>query len=99
MSTPATTVVVTLDQPITRGDTSIDALTLRKPQAPELRGLKLTALLEMEVTALYLLIPRIAMPPITQAEAEALDPADLTTCAVEIAGFFTPAKLRVASLT
>ena len=48
---------VTLDSPITRGKTTIDSLTLRKPQSGELRGLQLVELLNMDVGTLIKLLP------------------------------------------
>ena len=49
LSTGATPVVegvevVTLDYPIKRGDTEVKEITLRKPMAGQLRGVKLTEL-------------------------------------------------------
>ncbi len=85
---------ITLETPIERGDTSIATLRLRKPGSGELRGLSLTALLGMEVSAIIQLLPRITVPPITEVEAEALDPADLTACALEVADFLLPAARK-----
>ncbi|MDN5506947.1 MAG: phage tail assembly protein, partial [Comamonas sp.] len=43
--------VVTLDYPIKRGDTEVKEITLRKPMAGQLRGVKLTELLSLDVGA------------------------------------------------
>ena len=43
---------VTLDTPIRRGTTSIDSITLRKPNSGELRGVSLVELLQMDVGSL-----------------------------------------------
>lgn len=86
---------VTLDESIVRGDTRIDQLKLRRPGAGELRGLSLAELTTLKTDAMYDLLPRITVPPITQAEAEALDPADLFQCSLEIAGFFMPVSMTL----
>jgi hypothetical protein len=78
---------IPLDAPIARGDTTIDSLQLRRPKSGELRGLTMQALGEGDVGALIKLLPRIAMPTITEAEAANLDPADLTELTIVITGF------------
>lgn len=85
---------ITLETPIERGEQTIATLQLRKPESGELRGLSLTSLLGMEVDGIIKLLPRITVPPITEAEAEALDLADLTACALEVADFLLPASRK-----
>lgn len=92
------TATVTLDEPIVRGEQSVATLVLRRPAAGELRGLSLAELTSLKADALYDLLPRITVPPITQAEAEALDLADLFQCSIEVAGFFLPASMRPDAL-
>jgi hypothetical protein len=81
---------ITLDTPIKRGETEITSINLRKPAAGELRGLNLTDLLQMDVIAVTRVLPRISDPTLTEAEVSALDPADFTTLASEVAGFLLP---------
>ena len=79
---------IVLEQPIKRGEkTTITEITLRKPAAGELRGLKLTDLLNGDVNATIRLVPRISQPTLTEQEASALDIADLLMCADTVAGF------------
>ncbi|PKA72397.1 tail assembly chaperone E/41/14-like protein [Pseudomonas baetica] len=78
---------VTLDTPITRGKTTIDTLTLRKPQSGELRGVQLIELLNMDVATLIKILPRITSPSITAPEAAGMDPADLLACGSKISAF------------
>ena len=90
MSDPQTRVItdlITLDQPIKRGDTEIKALQLRKPQSGELRGLSLVDLGQLDVNALHKVLPRITIPSITEAEARGLDPADLLELGAEVGNF------------
>ena len=85
--------VVTLDTPIQRGETTITEINVRKPQSGELRGLNLTDILQMDVNALTKLLPRITNPALTEAEASALDPADLMQLGQEVASFLVPKKM------
>ena len=89
---------VTLETPIVRGDTSVATLQLRKPASGELRGLSLAEITTLKTDALIELLPRITIPNLTGAEVEALDPADLFQCAIEVAGFFLPAGMMPDAL-
>jgi hypothetical protein len=90
-----TQVRVPLSTPISReGGNDITELTLQKPMAGQLRGMKLGELLSMDVNSLMTLLPRIAQPSITQDEMGALDPADLVTIGAEVMGFFDNPTVR-----
>lgn len=82
--------VITLDTPIKRGTTEIATLTLRKPTAGELRGVQLGQLLQLDVNALRIVLPRVTLPTLTQPEVDALDPADLVKLGTEVASFLLP---------
>ncbi len=56
---------VILESPIQRGEQTITAITLRRPRAGELRGVKLMDLLQMDVAALHVVLPRITSPMLT----------------------------------
>lgn len=79
---------ITLDEPITRGDTLIEKITLRKPHSPELRGLTLENLLTTDVATIEKLLPRISDPILIDEEVAQIDPADLTEIGGAIRGFF-----------
>ena len=83
-------VIVTLEAPVIRGEQTIETIELRRPQAGELRGLSLSDLLNMEVTAVIKLTPRISLPALLEQEVAALEPQDLVSIAAEIAGFLLP---------
>jgi hypothetical protein len=80
---------VQLSKPIERSAGNITELTLRKPNTGELRGLKLMDLLQMDVNALGVLLPRIAQPTITKADIDALDPVDTTALGLAVIGFLS----------
>lgn len=83
---------VELDTPIRRGDTLITIVDLRKPSSGELRGIALADLLQMDVSALMKLLPRIST--LTQSDVQALDPADLTAMAAKVTGFLLQKQTR-----
>lgn len=78
---------VILDTPIRRGTTSIDSITLRKPNSGELRGVSLADLLQMDVNSLIKVLPRISSPTLTTIEITSMDPADLVALSGKITGF------------
>ncbi|QIE87025.1 phage tail assembly protein [Pseudomonas nitroreducens] len=90
--------VVVLDTPIKRGASEIDRITLRKPQSGELRGLQMAVLLQMDVASLIKLLPRISSPSVTEAEAAAMDPADLLACGAKVSDFLLQKQVRAAYL-
>jgi len=90
---------VELEQPVVRGEQKIETLTLRKPEAGELRGVSMIDLIKMETTAVLKVLPRITMPNLTDPECAALCPADLFACAVEISDFFMTRQDRAALST
>lgn len=85
---------ITLDYPIQRGEQVIAAIKLRKPNAGELRGIKLVELLQIDVSAVAALLPRITEPTLTAADVNKLDPADLVAIGTLAAGFFVPKAQR-----
>ena len=78
---------ITLDTPIKRGEQTIDTITLRKPNSGELRGLNLTDLLQMDVTSLHRVLPRISIPMLTEADVSNMDIKHLMQCGAKVAGF------------
>lgn len=87
---------ITLEKPIARGEQTIPAITLRKPDAGALRGIVLSDLLRMEAGAVADLLPRITEPPLLPFEVARMDAADLMACAVEISNFLLPRSLKPA---
>lgn len=66
--TEKTESIVILDTPVQRGATSIREVVLRKPQSGALRGLRLQAVMEMDVASMMTIIPRISSPELTPQE-------------------------------
>lgn len=79
--------IVNLDTPIVRGKSYFTRLTLRKPNAGELRGIHLAELLNLDVSSLIKVLPRISSPALTAVEAAAMDPADLFAVGTKVVGF------------
>ena len=90
---------ITLDTPIKRGETTITEITLNKPASGALRGVALVPLLQMDVNALALVLPRISTPTLTAQEILALDPADLLQLSTEVTNFLLPKSALADSPT
>jgi hypothetical protein len=92
---------LTLDTPIVRGKQTITEITLRKPQSGELRGVSLSDLVSLDVSALSKVLPRISSPTLTEHDVAQLDPADLVQLGGIFAGFLMPkaVKANMASLS
>lgn len=88
-----TTKTLTLDTPIKRGEAEIKEITLSKPNAGALRGASLRSLLDMDVSAIMTVLPRITEPPLLDAEIMRMDPADLLQAGAVVAGFLLPKQL------
>ena len=86
---------VILDSPIQRGETTIETLQLRKPRSGELRGLSLVDLGQLKVDSLTKVLPRITVPPLTEAEVGNMEPADLLACGAEIGSFLLQRSQRM----
>jgi hypothetical protein len=87
---------ITLDVPIKRGTTTIYEITLRKPNAGELRGLSLQRLHQADADEILKLLPRITSPSLTPPECAQLDPADLSEAGGIIISFLLKKSLRDA---
>ena len=85
----------TLDTPIKRGEQEITEITLRKPASGELRGVNLTDLIQLDVTALARVLPRISAPTLTEQDVNRMDPADLFKLGTQVAGFLLPKPEKV----
>ena len=85
---------VILDTPIRRGTSTIDSITLRKPNSGELRGVSLAELLQMDVNSLIKVLPRISTPTLTVVEVSAMDPADLFALSSKVSGFLLQKSMK-----
>lgn len=85
---------VILDTPIRRGTTSINSITLRKPNSGELRGVSLAELLQMDVNSLVKVVPRICSPTLTAIEVTSMDPADLFALGTKVSGFLLQKSMK-----
>jgi hypothetical protein len=85
---------VTLLKPLKRDDEEVKSVTLREPIGGDLRGLKITDILQMDVTAMTKLLPRVTSPALAPDEVGQLCPADLLSLAGGVVSFFvSPAQL------
>lgn len=91
---------VTLSTPVVIDGKETSFIDIRKPKAGELRGLKLSDILQMDCTAMMALLPRITTPPLDAAQLGELDLADFTTMSVKTVSFFAkPGQLEQMKLS
>ncbi len=90
---------VPLNEPIVRGEQQIVQVTVRKPHAPDLLGLSMRDIMDLDTATMLQLLPRITSPALIDAELAMMDPADLLALSVEASGFFLPKSVRPASRT
>lgn len=86
--------VVTLENPIKRGEQVVSAITLIKPNAGTLRGVSLAAVANSEVDALIKVLPRMTAPMLTEQEVATLELPDLVALAGKVVGFLSPNSAR-----
>lgn len=86
--------VVTLENPIKRGDQVINTIALMKPNAGTLRGVSLAAVANSEVDALIKVLPRMTSPSLTEQEVAALELPDLVALAGQVVGFLSPSSAQ-----
>ncbi|MGG7448775.1 phage tail assembly protein [Kosakonia oryzendophytica] len=86
--------VVTLENPIKRGDQVVNTITLMKPNAGTLRGVSLAAVANSEVDALIKVLPRMTAPSLTEQEVAALELPDLVALAGQVVGFLSPSSAQ-----
>lgn len=84
------TSIVTLNHPLTRGDQTITAVTVRKPNSGALRGVSILELVRMQTESVMTILPRVTEPALIEAEVNELDPSDLLQFGIEVAGFLLP---------
>lgn len=72
-------------------------ITVRKPGSGELRGLTLTALIQLDYAALEALAPRITTPILHKPHVAAMDPADIMQFGTEVMDFLLPKSAKAAA--
>lgn len=81
------TKIITLTNPITRGENQITEITVNKPTVPALKGLKMFDVLQMDVDALQVLLARVTTPVLHKSDFVTMEVADFTELAAAAVGF------------
>ena len=79
--------VITLTNPLVRGENKITEITVNKPTVPALKGLKMFDVLQMDVDALQVLLPRVTSPVLHKADFATMEVADFTELTTAAVGF------------
>ncbi|CAM3293992.1 conserved hypothetical protein [Xenorhabdus nematophila ATCC 19061] len=85
---------VTLEEPIARSTSTISEVIVRKPNSGALRGVRLQALMEMDVDSIMLVLPRITAPALTKNDLLLMSPGDLINLSVEVVNFLLPKSVK-----
>ncbi|MDE9483532.1 phage tail assembly protein [Xenorhabdus bovienii] len=92
--TPPEQATVTLEEPIARGGAAITDIIVRKPNSGALRGVRLQALMEMDVDSVMLVLPRITAPALTKNDLLLMSPGDLINLSIEVVNFLLPKSVK-----
>ncbi|WME30291.1 phage tail assembly protein [Klebsiella pneumoniae] len=82
--------VVTLENPVKRGEQIIDQITVIKPNAGTLRGVSSGGRWSSDVDALIKVLPRMTCPALTEQDVVSMPLPDLMPLAAEVIGFLSP---------
>ena len=82
--------IITLDEPIKRGDTVVETVQVRKPNSGECRGLAIADIGTGDIDAYCTLLPRITSPALTKQEVSELDLADMVQFVKKVSDFLVP---------
>lgn len=89
------TKTVKLNAPITiEGKEPVESVEIRKPFSGEMRGLKFTNILEMDVDTMFELLPRISN--LSARDCLNIDPVDYAPLFTAVAGFFVTVDSQTA---
>lgn len=94
-TTNSNQITVKLDEPISRGDTLITEVVVRKPNTGALRGARLVALMDMDVDSALLVLPRVTMPALTKTDLLMMNPGDMLNLTKELVIFLLPKSATV----
>lgn len=90
---------LTASEPIEIGSQIVTSLHVREPTIFDLRDLRLTDVLQMEMNAMCTLLPRVTKPEISSAQLSQLAPYDFVSLCARVVLFFaseTPDKTNEA---
>lgn len=90
--------VIYLDKPLKMGSMEITQLDIRKPNVMALQGVKITDLIQGDVTAICTVIPRVSSPTLTKAQINQLEPSDLAQIGAALMLFLQPSSVRASIL-
>lgn len=85
--------------PIPYGAGELAELTMRRPKAGDLKGVKLIGLTEMDPSMVIKIAARLATTPVVEAQLEQLEVYDLMELTEKVVGFFGKPEMPAGSQT
>lgn len=79
--------IITLSQPLKRGEQEINQVEVLKPTVQALKGLKMFDVLQVDVNAMEVLLPRITQPKLHKSDFLTMEVEDFTELATVAVGF------------
>ncbi|MDM1022076.1 phage tail assembly protein [Acinetobacter sp. VNK23] len=89
---------IELDTPIMMGTIEITSLEIRKPNVQALQGVKISDLLQGDVTAICTVLPRVCTPTLTKAQIIQMDTTDISQIGGALFLFLQPKSIRAQML-
>lgn len=80
---------VSLNTPLTVAGAAVASIRVRKPTPGEMRGVRLSLLLAMDVDAIVAVLPRVTEPVLEGETLSTMDVADFTQFGATLVGFLT----------
>ncbi len=90
---------VILEKPIVRGEHRVESVIVNLHAAGQLKGCSLRDLIDMDVGAMIIALPRCTQPPLEPHELALMNPFDFLALATELSNFLLPLRSRMASQT
>lgn len=90
MKNQTNSTVVKLTNPIQRGDKAFSEITVIKPTVPALKGLKILDVMQSDVTAFTVLLPRITQPVLHKNDFDTMEINDFVELAGAAINFLVP---------
>lgn len=84
--------IVKLSAPIKRGEKEFNEITVSKPTVPALKGLKLVDVMQSDVTAFTVLLPRITQPVLHKNDFDTMNVSDFVGLAEAVVNFLVPSS-------
>ncbi|WP_439239076.1 phage tail assembly protein [Lonepinella sp. BR2919] len=89
-----TSAIITLANPIMRGDNAFYEIRVSKPNVNALKGLKLMDVWNADVNTYMQLLPRVTQPMLHKADFETMEVFDFNELSIAVINFLAPNSVK-----